>query len=121
MLLWALFCGRVLDSPQSSALNQGVKPFVSKWFHEVWECERRAAFSANIRRVEFGGCGINYVDTAKLPAQTQVRAAIMMDLLKSIRTDADTLDSIHNGLQAVAICSALDEAVPTGTRQIVQI
>ena len=44
---------------------------------------------------------------------------MMVNLLEAIRTDGDTLRNAHDGMQAVAICNALDEAVRTGKSQTV--
>ena len=99
--------------------DQGMNPFVSKWFHELWDGQRSAVFSAHMSRVDFGGCDIDYVDTRELPEETQHNASMMVNLLEAIRTDGDTLCDAHDGMRAVAICNALDEAARTGKPQTV--
>ena len=100
--------------------DQGTNPFVSKFFHELWDGERSAVFSAHISRVDFGGCEVDYLDARELPKETQSKASMMGNLLEAIRTGGDTLCNTRAGVQAVAICNALDEAARTGKPQMVQ-
>ncbi|MCZ6678095.1 MAG: Gfo/Idh/MocA family oxidoreductase [Candidatus Poribacteria bacterium] len=99
--------------------DQGMNTFVSKWFHEVWDGQRSAVFSAHMGRVDFGGCDIDYLDTRELPDEEQQQASMMVNLLEAIRTDGDTLCNAHDGVRTVSICNALDEAVRTGKPQTV--
>ena len=99
--------------------DQGKNPFVSKWFHQMWDGERSAVFSAHTGRVDFGGCDIDHVETSELPEEEQRRASMMLNLLEAIRTDGDTLCNAQDGVRTVAICNALDEAVRTGQPQSV--
>ena len=98
--------------------DQGQNPFVSKWFHEVWDGERSAVISAHTSRVDFSGCDIDYVDTKELPEEEQ-RPSMIGNLLEAIRTDGDTLCNARDGVRSVSICNALDEAVRTGRPQTV--
>jgi predicted dehydrogenase len=99
--------------------DQGQNPFVSKWFHEVWDGERSAVISAHTSRVDFSGCDIDYVDTKELPEEEQ-RPSMIGNLLEAIRTDGDTLCNARDGVRSVSICNALDEAVRTGRPQTVE-
>ena len=99
--------------------DQGMNPFVSKWFHEVWDGERSAVFSQHTSRVDFGGCDIDHLETSELPEAKQTQASMMLNLLDAIRTDGDTLCNAHDGVRTVAICNALDAAVRTGQPQTV--
>ena len=96
--------------------DQGIghNPRVSKWFHEMWDGERSAVFTAHTGRVDFGGCDISYLETQELPAEERRRASMLHNLLEAIRTDGETLCDVHDGVQTVAICNALDEAARTG-------
>ena len=99
--------------------DQGHNPFVSKWFHEIWDGERSAVFSAHTARVDFGGCAIDHLETSVLPEEDQRRASMMLNLLEAICSDGDTLCNVHDGVRTVAICNALEEAVRTGQPQTV--
>ena len=100
--------------------DQGMNPFVSKWFLEIWDGERSAVLSADMNRADFSGCDVDHVDARELPQETQDNAAMMVNLIEAIRTDGDTLCDARDGVQAVAICNALDAAARTGTPQTVQ-
>ena len=100
--------------------DQGTNPFVSKFFHEIWDGERSAVFSAHVNRVDFGGCEIDYLDARELPVEARGEASMMANLLEAIQTDGDTLCNTHDGVQAVAICNALSEAARTGRPQTVR-
>ena len=99
--------------------DQGISynPRVSKWFHEMWDGERSAVFTAHTGRVDFGGCDISYLETQELPAEERRKASMLHNLLEAIRTDGETLCDAHDGVQTVAICNALDEAARTGRPQ----
>jgi predicted dehydrogenase len=97
--------------------SRGYNPFVSKWFHEVWDGERSAVFSSATSRVDFSGCEIDYMDSKELPEEEQRRASMMLNLLEAIRTDGDTLCNAQDGVRAVSICNALDQSVRTGRPQ----
>ena len=101
--------------------DQGMNPFVSKWFHQVWDGERSAAFSAHTARVDFGGCPIDYLDTRELPEEDRQNASMLANLLEAIRTGGDTLCNARDGVRTVALCNALDEAARSGKPQMVQI
>lgn len=111
---------------QSGALStlisadQGINPFVSKWFHQVWDGERSAVFSAHTARVDFGACPIDYLDTRELPAEELQKASMLANLLEAIRRDGDTLCNAADGVRTVALCNALDAAVRSGKPQMVQ-
>ena len=114
---------------QSGALStvistdQGVNPFVSKWFHEVWDGERSVVLSAHMRRADFSGCDIDHVDVRELPEgeqRTAIGAYTMhVNLLEAIRTDGDTICNVRDGVRTVSICNALEAAVRTGKPQTV--
>ena len=103
--------------------DQGFNPHVSKWFHEVWDGERSAVFTAHTSRVDFGGCEIDYVDANELPEEERRKVIgpypMLMSLLEAIRTDGETLCTVRDGLRTVAICNALEEAGRTGQPQTV--
>ena len=99
--------------------DQGMNPFVSKWFHQMWDGERSAVFSSHMTRVDFGGCEIDHLDARKLPEEEIAKASMMVNLLEAIRTDGDTLCNARDGVRSVSICNALDEAARTGTPQTV--
>ena len=99
--------------------DQGHNPFISKWFHEIWDGERSAVFSAHTGRVDFAGCDIDHMNTSDVPEQEQRQASMMHNLLEAIRTDGDTLCNAHDGVRTVAICNALEEAARTGRPQSV--
>ena len=101
--------------------DQGISPnpWVSKWFHEMWDGERSAVFTAHTGRVDFGGCEISYLETQELPTEERRKASMLHNLLEAIRTDGETLCDARDGVQTVAICNALDEAARTGRPQIV--
>lgn len=99
--------------------DQGHNPFVSKWFHQVWDGERSAVFSAHTGRVDFGGCEIDHLETSALPAEEQQAASMMANLLEAIRTDGDTLCNARDGVRTVALCKALEEAARSGRPQVV--
>jgi predicted dehydrogenase len=101
--------------------DQGNNPFVSKWFHEMWDGERSAVFSKHTGRVDFGGCDIDYLETSELPADEQRTASMMLNLLEAIETDGDTLCNVHDGVRTVSLCNALDEAARTGQPQTVPL
>ena len=101
--------------------DQGENPFVSKWFLEMWDGERSATFSAHMSRVDFSGCDVDHVETREFPEEIQNKASMMVNLLEAIQTDGDTLCNVRDGVQAVAICNALDEAARTGKPEAVQI
>ena len=106
---------------QSGALStvistdQGVNPFVSKWFHQVWDGERSVVLSAHMRRADFSGCDIDHVDVRELPEgeqRTAIGAYTMhVNLLEAIRTDGDTICNVRDGVRTVSICNALEAAV----------
>ena len=96
-----------------------MNPFVSKWFHQMWDGERSAVFSAHMTRVDFGACEIDYLDTRELPEEEVAQASMMVNLLDAIRTDGDTLCNARDGARSVSICNALDEAARTGKPQTV--
>ncbi len=104
--------------------DQGQNPFVSKWFHQVWDGERSAVFSEHTSRVDFGGCDIDYVDMKEFPEEERrqgvIFSAMLGNLVEAIRTDGDTLCNARDGVRTVSICNALDEAVRTGRPQTVQ-
>ena len=101
--------------------DQGENPFVSKWFHEVWDGERSAVLSAHTGRVDFGGCEIDYLDISELPGDEYLHpanfSAMLENLVEAIHTGGDTLCNAHDGVRTVSICNALDEAVRTGRPQ----
>ena len=97
--------------------DQGQNPYVSKWFHQMWDGQRSAVFSAHTSRVDFGGCDIDHLETSELPEAEQGQASMMLNLLEAIRTGGDTLCNADDGVRTVAICNALDEAVRTGQPQ----
>lgn len=103
--------------------DQGFNPFVSKWFHEVWDGQRSAVLSAHMRRADFGGCALAYVDAHELPEAEQRKVVgpyqIHANLLEAIRTDGETICTVRDGVRSVSICNALDEAVRTGQPQTV--
>ena len=101
--------------------DQGNNPFVSKWFHEMWDGERSAVFSKHTGRVDFGGCDIDYLETSELLADEQRTASMMLNLLEAIETDGDTLCNVHDGVRTVSLCNALDEAARTGQPQTVPL
>ena len=101
--------------------DQGNNPFVSKWFHEMWDGERSAVFSKHTGRVDFGGCDIDYLETSELLADEQRTASMMLNLLEAIETDGDTLCNVHDGVCTVSLCNALDEAARTGQPQTVPL
>ena len=101
--------------------DQGNNPFVSKWFHEMWDGERSAVFSKHTGRVDFGGCDIDYLETSELLADEQRTASMMLNLLEAIETDGDTLCNVHDGVHTVSLCNALDEAARTGQPQTVPL
>ncbi len=100
--------------------DQGMNPAVSKWFHQMWDGERSAVFSAHTQRVDFGGCDIDYFDARDLPEAEQREASMLGNLLEAIRTDGDTLCNARDGVRTVAVCNALDEAARTGKPQTIQ-
>ena len=104
--------------------DQGMNPFVSKWFHEVWDGERSAVFSAHMRRADFSGCDVDYVDARELPEEEQRTTVggytMQVNLLEAIRTNGDTICNVHDGVRSVSICNALDAAVRTGKPQTIQ-
>ncbi|MEE3259961.1 MAG: Gfo/Idh/MocA family oxidoreductase [Candidatus Latescibacterota bacterium] len=100
--------------------DQGQNSFVSKWFHQIWDGQRSAVFSAHTGRVDFGGCEIDHLETSALPAEEQQAASMMANLLEAIRTDGDTLCNAHDGVRTVALCKALEEAARSGRPQIVE-
>lgn len=104
--------------------DQGFNPAVSKWFHEVWDGERSAVLSDHTGRVDFGGVDADPIDISELSDEerSRVRGAypIHTNLLDAIRTDGDTICTVHDGVRSVSICNALDEAVRTGKPQTVQ-
>jgi hypothetical protein len=74
-----------------------------------------------MRRADFGGCALAYVDVNELP-ETELRKAvgpysIHANLLEAIRTDGETICTVRDGVRSVSICNALDEAVRTGQPQ----
>ena len=97
----------------------GYNPLVSKWFHEMWDGERSAVFTAHTGRVDFGGCDISYLETQELPAAERRQASMLLNLLEAIRTDGETLCDARDGVRTVSICNALDEAARTGRPQTV--
>ena len=101
--------------------DQGNNPFVSKWFHEMWDGERSAVFSKHTGRVDFGGCDIDYLETSELLADEQRTASMMLNLLEAIEADGDTLCNVHDGVCTVSLCNALDEAARTGQPQTVPL
>ena len=100
--------------------DQGQNPFVSKWFHQMWDGERSAVFSKHTTRVDFGGCDIEHLETQELPAAEQAKASMMLNLMEAIETDGDTLCNVHDGVRTVSICNALDQAARAGRPQTVQ-
>ena len=100
--------------------DQGLNPFASKWFHQVWDGERSAAFSAHTSRVDFGGCDIDYLDAGELPKEELDSASMLGNLLEAIHTGGDTLCNARDGARTVALCNALDEAARSGRPQILQ-
>ncbi len=100
--------------------DQGLNPFVSKWFHQVWDGERSAVFSAHTQRVDFGGCAVDYLDARELPAEESQKASMLVNLLEAVRTGGDTLCNARDGVRTVALCNALDEAARTGKPQTVR-
>ena len=96
-----------------------MNPFVSKWFHQMWDGERSAVFSSHMTRVDFGGCEIEHLDARKLPEEEIAKASMMVNLLEAIRTDGDPLCNARDGVRTVSICNALDEAARTGKPQTV--
>jgi predicted dehydrogenase len=97
--------------------DQGLNPKVSKWFHEIWDGERSAVFSAHTSRVDFGGCEIAYLDTRELPEDEQRRASMLVNLIDAIHEEKRTLCDQWEGVHTVAICNALEEAARTGRPQ----
>ena len=100
--------------------DQGQNPFVSKWFHQMWDGERSAVFSKHTSRVDFGGCAIDHLETQTLSAAEQKKASMMANLMEAIETDGDTLCNAHDGVRTVSICNALDKAARTGQPQTVE-
>ena len=99
--------------------DQGHNPFVSKWFHQMWDGERSAVFSKHTSRVDFSGCDIDYLETQELPESERNQASMLLNLMEAIETDGDTLCNVHDGARTVAICNALDAAARTGKTQTV--
>ncbi|MBI4553668.1 MAG: Gfo/Idh/MocA family oxidoreductase [Candidatus Latescibacteria bacterium] len=97
--------------------DQGFNPMVSKWFHEIWDGERSAVFSAHTSRVDFGGCEIAYLDVRELPEDEQRRASMLLNLIDAIREETRPLCDQWEGVQTVAICNALEAAARTGRPQ----
>ncbi len=101
--------------------DQGQNPYVSKWFHELWDGERSAVLSAHTSRVDFGGCDIDTLTTDAVSEEDQLKASMLANLLDAIRSDGDTLCDARDGARTVAICNALDEAARTGKPQTVKL
>ena len=102
-----------------------MNPFVSKWFHEVWDGEHSVVLSAHMRRADFSGCDVDpHVDARELPEAEQRTAigvyTMHVNLLEAIRTDGDTICNVHDGVKSVSICNALEAAVRTGKPQAVR-
>ena len=101
--------------------DQGFNPFVSKWFHEIWDGERSAVFTEHTGRVDFGGCEVDCVDVGAPTGDERLRVLgpypMLMSLLEAIRTDGETLCTVRDGVRTVIICNALQEAVRTGRPQ----
>ena len=64
--------------------DQGQNPFVSKWFHQVWDGERSAVFSEHTSRVDFGGCDIDYVDMKEFPEEERRQGVIFSAMLGNL-------------------------------------
>ena len=104
--------------------DQGFNPFVSKWFHEVWDGQRSAVLSAHMRRADFSGCEVDYVDARELPRDEEAKVTgpypIHANLLEAINTGGETICTVRDGVQTVAICNALEKAARTGQPQAVR-
>ena len=97
-----------------------MNPFVSKWFHQMWDGERSAVFSWSHRPAStLAAAKLNYFDTRELPEAEVAKASMMVNLLEAIRTDGDTLCNARDGVRTVSICNALDEAARTGKPQTI--
>ena len=97
--------------------DQGHNPFVSKWFHQMWDGERSAVFSKHTSRVDFSGCDIDHLETQELSEVERNKASMLLNLMEAIETDGDTICNVHDGARTVAICNALDAAARTGKTQ----
>lgn len=58
---------------------------VSKWFHEVWDGDRSAVFTAYTSRVDFGGCEVDYVGANELSEEERYKAIGPYAMLQNLR------------------------------------